>query len=124
MRYDPERAPDPSGWLQHDEAEQLDAVLRYHKKIGFKAGSVKIHAVVHTAIETQLAEGYKAVCDALERLLSEGLDRHEALHAVGAIFAEQLHAVLTTRTDFDNEKYERGLSELTVASWRQRADQE
>jgi hypothetical protein len=124
VRYDPEKPPDPNSWLELDEAEQLDAVLRYHKKIRFKAGSVKMHAVVHTAIETQLAEGHQAACDALERLLSDRLDRHEALHAVGAIFAEQLHAVLKNRRDFDNEEYERGLSELTVASWRERSDQE
>lgn len=124
MRYDPQKPPDPSSWLELDEAEQLDAVLRYHKKIRFKAGSVKIHAVVHTAVETQLAEGHQAACDALDRLLSDGLDRHEALHAVGAVFAEQLHAVLKNQREFDNEEYERGLRELTAASWSERASEE
>ena len=124
MRYDPDKPPDPKQWLELGEAEQFDAVLRYHKKIRFKAGSLKMHAVVHTAVETQLAEGHASACAALERLLSGGLDRHEAVHAIGAIFADQLYAVLKNKRDFDNQRYEQGLGELTVASWRQRGEEE
>ena len=124
MRYDPQNPPDATSWLELDEAEQQDAVLRYHRKIGFEAGSVKMHSVVHGAIETQLAEGHQAACDALDRLMSDGLDRHEALHAVGAVFAEQLHAVLKNQREFDNEEYERGLRELTAASWSEGVDEE
>jgi len=123
VRYDPETPPDPDRWLGCDEAERLDAILRYHQKIRFKAGSLKIHAVLHAAIENQLAEGLRAVCDALERLRREGLDRHEALHAVGSVFVEQLPVVRTDWQRFDQEEYERGLRELTVSSWRALAEE-
>lgn len=124
MKYDPEKAPDPEAWLALDESEQLDAVLRYHKRFPVEGGSARMHAVVHSAVETQLAEGHQAARDALERLLAEGLDRHEALHAVGAVFAEQLFAVLKHKREFDADEYETGLSALTAASWREWGDDE
>jgi hypothetical protein len=41
------------------------------------------------AVETQLAEGHAEATAALDRLLQEGLDRHEALHAIGSVLAEE-----------------------------------
>jgi hypothetical protein len=56
-----------------------------------------------------------------ERLMTEGLDRHEALHAVGSVLAEHLWGIMKEQTEesASSENYYRGLSELTVKKWRE-----
>jgi hypothetical protein len=122
VRYDPTEAPDPSEWLASDEAERLDAVLRYHKRAKEKAGSWRAHAAIHAAVETQLAEGLGGAVRAMERLVGQGLDRHEAVHAIGSVVAAQLYAVLQHRA-FDSVEYEARLDALTADSWRLSADE-
>jgi hypothetical protein len=51
-----------------------------------------------------------------------GLDRHEAVHAIGSVVAAQLYAVLQHRA-FDSVEYEARLDALTADSWRLSADE-
>jgi Domain of unknown function (DUF1841) len=117
MRYDPQSAPDAVRWLATAEADRLEAVRRHHKKAGDRAGSPEIHAAVHVAVETQLAEGHPAARAAMDRLIAEGLERHEALHAIGSIVATEMFDVVKSRRTHDPEAYSRKLSKLTAASW-------
>jgi hypothetical protein len=49
-------------------------------------GSAKLHGVAHVIVEKQVAMGDPpAAREALARLMGEGLDRHDALHAVGSV---------------------------------------
>jgi len=118
MSYDPKRGPDREVWLSLDEDERLDAVLRYHQRIRLRAGNVRLHAAVHAIVENQLAEGVASVTAALDRLTSEGLDRHEAIHAIGAVATEQIHHALKDSRPFDAAEYDRRLAALDAASWR------
>jgi len=68
-------------------------------------------------VETQLAEGLQAAVRAMSRLTEGGLDRHEAIHAIGAVVAEQLYEVLHQRAH-DPEVYAAELDRLTVERWR------
>jgi hypothetical protein len=70
--------------------------------------------------ENQLAEHLPAVEGALNRMLAEGLDRHEAIHAVGTVLAEFLNDLAGHRvTDADpNYAYYRALAQLRAAQWR------
>ena len=117
MRYDPEGPPDPSGWFNSNEADRLDAVLRQHRRTGGRTGNPRLHASIHVTVENQIAEGYAATVRTMERLLEEGLDRHDALHAIGSAVADQMRAAFQGRP-FDATGYEASLAALTAASWR------
>jgi hypothetical protein len=117
MQYDPAKALDVNAWLELDEDEKQDSVLRYHKRAKIQVGSLSLHAVIHVTVENQITEGLKNVQRALERLLNEGLDRHEAIHAIGSLVADHIFCALNGRK-FDEKKYYRELAELSAESWR------
>ena len=117
MRYEPTEPVDATAWLALDEAERLRIVERYHKHRGDVVPSPRMHSIVHTAIETQLSEGHPAAARALARMLAEGLDRHDAVHAVGSVFAAHLHATMTRQTPFDDRAYSADLDALSAARW-------
>ena len=120
-RYDPNRAPEPAEWLELDEEERIALVERFHRKMPEHAQSLKAHAIVHAAVETQLAlNDPPGARYALTRLMGEGLDRHEALHAIGSVLAEYLFEALrgSGAKDTSNDAYAQALLRLTAASWR------
>jgi hypothetical protein len=56
----------------------------------------------------------------LNRLMREGLDRHDAIHAVGSVLAQIIFDVIRgpdEKVDI-NAEYGREPAELTAASWR------
>jgi hypothetical protein len=56
--------------------------------------SAKAHAMAHV-VETQIAEGDALpVRRTLERLMREGLDRHDAVHAIGMVLMTHIHDLL------------------------------
>ncbi len=117
--YDPDVAPDPEEWLALDEMERIDAALVYHDFMGFEAGSPKLHAGLHATVETQTAMGDVSPAGAtLRRLVDEGLERHDAIHAIGAILVVILaDLVREGATGESNERYAAELNELTAAKW-------
>lgn len=117
MRYDAMVAPDAAEWLKTDEAERLQAVIRHHKKAGEAFEGLRVHAIVHLAVETQLLEDHSVAVRTMSRLLDQGLDRHDALHAIGAALAEQIFGVLKGHA-FDPVRYQERLDALTASSWR------
>lgn len=123
MRYDPMVGPASKAWLELDEGGQAEVVLRYHSRQRARAGNLRLHAIIHATIETQLAEGHTGARAALERLLKQGLDRHEAIHAIGSVMAEHIHGAMQG-VAFDAAQYERRLSKLDAASWRALAKEE
>jgi hypothetical protein len=76
--------------------------------------------VAHVVVENQIALGEPpAVREALARLMGEGLDRHDALHAVGSVVMGIVFDVVHEKgkgAGDINAKYE--LSTLTAESWR------
>jgi len=121
--YDPKQAPDPERWSEWDESERLDLVMAYHQSAGIELPNTRIHAAFHTIVENQLAEGLTEVQTVLDRLLGEGLDRHDALHAIGSVVAEHVQGILQEgssegSSDGDsNQAYFRQLEELTAEKW-------
>jgi hypothetical protein len=118
MRYDPAFAPDPRKWLEMGEQERMAAIRKYHERAGVRVPSLQGHAIVHTIVESQLADGHAAVIRALDRLVKGGLDRHEALHAVGSILSRHLFQTVQGEKPFDTAAYDSRLDELTVEGWR------
>jgi hypothetical protein len=120
MRYDPEKAPDPTEWLELDESARINAVEDQHMAAGEDVPNPMVHAAFHVTVENQLASGVEAVVSTMTRLRREGLTRHDALHAIGSVLAGHMHNLLKEEpAEGDpNEAYFRDLEELTADRWR------
>jgi hypothetical protein len=86
--YDPETAPDPAEWLGLSEMERIRVAQNFHLSARIKLPNTKVHAVIHAIVENQVATGFGPTCRAIKRLQSQGLSRHEAVHAVGSVVTE------------------------------------
>ena len=121
-RYDPEMPPVPGAWLALDEDERVLLVKEFHRRSRERAPNAILHASMHVVVENQIAMGESPpVTETLERLISEGLDRHEAIHAVASVLAEHMYALMKKPGDVSgdpNQLYYDGLSRLTADHWR------
>lgn len=81
--------------------------------------NAKLHSVSHVIVENQVLLGDETpVASTLERLLGEGLSRHDAIHAIGSILAPVILDVLGGEIRSDpNLVYYQQLRELTAESW-------
>lgn len=122
-RYDPMRAPRPLEWLALDEMERMELVLRYHRRAGVDLPNERLHALFHVVIENQAALGDETpVAATLERLCSEGLDRHEAIHAVGSVLANHIWTSFHG-TEQAPEAYHDEVRKLTAQQWLSSSDE-
>lgn len=77
------------------------------------------HAGIHFVIENHIAMGVEPVGETVARLVAEGLDRHEAIHAIGAVLAEEMFEL--SRSDeksWNKGRYQKRLNKLTAKRWR------
>ena len=121
MQYDADEQPDPDVWLELDETERLDLVSDYHRRTGVQLETPELHAMAHVVVENQVALGQAtSVPEALDRLISEGLDRHDAVHAIGSVLMRIVFDAIHERDDGSdiNEKYRQELATLTATNWR------
>ncbi len=118
--YDPDIAPDPAAWLALAEPDRLGLVSDYHVQHGEPPERVVMHASIHAVVENQLAERYEPAVSALARLRAEGLGRHDAIHAIGSVLAEQMWGVVRGSQPDPADAYERELRLLTAKRWRER----
>ena len=81
--YDPDTPPPSADWLQTDEGARIEQVSSYHRRHKTPLPNDELHAVIHVVVENQLALGDAVVVVTLARLKSEGLTRHDVLHAIG-----------------------------------------
>lgn len=120
--YDPDVAPDPAAWLALGERERLDLVEAAHEGVLDDLPNPTLHCSMHVAIETQVAMGDEfPVAGHLSRLLSEGLERHEAIHAIASVLAEHMFNIMkrSSKTSRDpNESYYSALARLSARKWR------
>jgi hypothetical protein len=121
-QYDPDQHVDADTWLKFDESERIEAVKQYHRRAQVRLPNERLHAVTHVIVENQVALGEAyPVQSVLFRLMEEGLDRHDAIHAIGYVLAERLFAGLTKNSqpaDLNSEYLEK-LNRLTAASWKE-----
>lgn len=128
LEYDPFVEPDPDQWLALDDEERIDLVMAYHRRAGIRFPRAKVHAMFHVVIENQIADAELPVRGTVERLMAEGLDRHEAIHAVGSVLAAQMHDLMrkfeqgnanpgTGSGEDSNVAYFAELEALTAEQW-------
>ncbi len=118
--YDPLDAPDPDEWLALDEAERLMLVIEHHRQTEVELPSEEGHAATHVVVENQAAMGDEVPTQAtLERLMREGLDRHDAVHAVGSVLVNHVQEILSRADEGPdpNTRYFDELQRLTAAKW-------
>ncbi len=117
--YDPLIVPDPDDWQSIGEDERIMLVMAYHQEAGVELPNEQVHAVVHVVVENQIALGDETAAQAtLERLVHEGLDRHEAIHAIGSVLVEFLQDIVDgDAPEQVNERYNQELRKLTAAEW-------
>ena len=81
----------------------------------------KAHAVFHAIVENQIADGLEPVVRALERLMKQGLSRHDAVHAIASVVTdhlyESLHARQKDSADVSEARYNAAIERLTVKEW-------
>src|SRR5262245_7758198 len=122
-RYNPLKTPDPQEWLALDEGERLRMVEDYHRRVRVRVrlANAKAHAVMHVIIENQIALGDETPVQlTAQRLMDEGLDRHDTIHAIGSVLVGYMFD-LTRRpaTGGDpNQPYFAELERLTAERWR------
>jgi hypothetical protein len=122
MRYDAHKAPNPEEWLELDESDRIDEVIDYHRRGRLPVGENKrMHAAAHVLVENQVAMSDATVVPAtLNRLMREGLDGHDAIHAIASVL---MGIVFNAVRNFEGKPIDindacRELGELTAASWR------
>lgn len=116
--------PDPDEWHECDESGRIEAIYRYHKRMKLKAGNLRLHATIHAVVEAQLAERLESAVSALSRLMEQGLDRHDAIHAIGSVSAEQIYGALSQLEPFDPAVYDDALTSLNAADWLALSDED
>jgi hypothetical protein len=120
FQYDPDYAPNPARWLALDEELRIELARRYHLRIRAELPNVRAHAVAHAIVENQLAEGLPEAKRALERLLADGLDRHDVVHAIASVLMRHLWNLANKPQGpgDPNAPYLAALDKLTTDSWR------
>jgi len=119
--YDPDIPPSSTDWLGADEGERIELVSEYHDREKIKLPNLQLHAVIHVVVENQLALGEATVVNTLRRLQGEGLSRHNALHAIGSVLAEDLYELMQegdASTGASYQRYLERLQKLTAKNWR------
>lgn len=117
--YDPGMEQAPEEWNALDDEQRLELVRQYHERFDADLPDVELHSVFHTVVENQVSLGDEIpVAATLDRLKSEGLDRHDAIHAIASVLATYLHEMLSgPDTQGETEQYFAALAELTADSW-------
>jgi len=126
-RYDPDKPVDPEEWMALDEGERQYLVEQYHRKKRIKLPNARLHAIIHVVVENQIALGSESpVQETLSRLMREGLNRHDAVHAIGSVLAGYMFDLMKhgPKEKNANADYYRQLKELTVEGWLNSFDED
>ena len=118
-QYNASKKPVPELWLSLDDDTRLELVEKYvenfERKIDDSAKS--IHASIHMVVENQLALNEDVTIKAYQRLMQQGLKRHETIHAIGAIILESIESGMKEKSDEPIVNYKNRLRKLTAKRW-------
>lgn len=115
-KYNPMHAPDPEKWKALDEQERIELALEYHSRADVELPNPHLHSIIHAVVEYQIALGDEyPVQKTLNRLIQEGLSRHDAIHAIGSVLVKYLIGE-NKSVDISND-YTEEVSQLTAQKW-------
>ncbi len=118
--YNPNKSVDGEKWLALDEAQRIELVDDFHLQLDLEMteDALRVHSAIHVIVENQLAMGVDLIPETVAKLTRQGLNRHETIHAIGAIIAEDIFDVMQGNTaEFSPKKYRRKLEKLTAKRW-------
>jgi hypothetical protein len=106
-------------WGSLDEDQRLEMVIEYHREARIDLPDKHTHALMHVIIENQNAlEGKTPVAATIHRLLNEGLDRHDAIHAIVSVLVNfMFERMKGEASDRSNDLYYAELKQLTADKW-------
>ncbi|MCU7937488.1 MAG: hypothetical protein KZQ99_21965 [Candidatus Thiodiazotropha sp. (ex Dulcina madagascariensis)] len=120
-QYDPLTQPNTEEWLGATENERVSAVREYHEKSNedLDEKALAIHSAIHVIVETQLAIGVELLPETMAKLIRQGLNRHEAIHAIGAIISGDILAIIRgEKTESSPKQYRKKFEKITAKRWR------
>ncbi len=117
--YNASKTRNSENWLALDETTRLDLIEDYVDKFEKEIGDEKkrIHATAHLIVENQLALNEEPTVDAYSRLMRQGLNRHETIHAIGAVVFEGIYSSLKGNDEVSINSYKNRLRKLTAKRW-------
>ncbi|OUL56616.1 hypothetical protein [Pseudoalteromonas ulvae] len=118
--YNPNKEVDSESWLALDEDTRIDLVHDFHSGLDLELAEdgLQLHSSIHVIVENQLAMEVDLLPETIAKLTRQGLNRHEAIHAIGAIITEDIFDVMKGNTEeFSPKKYRRKLQKLTAKRW-------
>ena len=120
--YNAENAPSPTDWLKLPEQERIRFVSTFHMVHRLKSGNAKAHAAIHVIIENQIAMGFGPTVRAMARLQTQGLSRHDSLHAVGSVVSGYMFAAMRKPEETDSQTIQSeinaAIERIDAESWR------
>lgn len=126
--YDAATPPNGPEWLTMGQEERTQLVIDYHTSIGDVGDNAPTHCLLHVIVENQLALGphMEPVRERLRQLMAQGMDRHDALHAICYVLLRHMQwAGMAAQQGDHDARYFRELKRMTAQKWRgvQRATQ-
>jgi hypothetical protein len=117
-KYKASQAPDPKEWLSLDEYNRLELVVEFVNEFEthIEDTAKRIHAGLHVIVENQLAMESAPTPETYSRLRKQGLNRHEAIHAIGAVISEDMFEIM--QGNRQELKYQDRLRKLTAKKWK------
>lgn len=118
--YNASTPPNPKDWLAMDESQRLDLLYNFvekHENL-LEEEAQRIHAAIHVIVENQLALNTELTIETYNRLKRQGLDRHEIIHAIGAVIFEDIFEIMNNDIENPFEKYKLRLKKLTAKRWK------
>jgi len=119
--YDPLTTPDAEQWLALDEAERIQLARDYHIRARVELPNTEVHAMLHAVVENQVALGDATPVRArLRQLMAQGLDRHDAVHAIASVLITYLNRLKRDPEAAGdvNAGYYAALKRLNARKWR------
>lgn len=118
-KYDP-NSVDSQAWLALDEVKRIELVRDFHEQLDLEMSddALMAHSSIHAIVENQLAMGVYLIPETIAKLTRQGLERHEAIHAIGAILSEDIFDMIKGNiTEFSPARYRRKLEKITAKRW-------
>jgi len=97
------------------------AVLDPHEEVLRDEASPFAHVAIHQIVANQIANRDPSqTAETAEALMQAGYTRHEAIHAIGAILAQEMFEILRDKRPFDEAGYVEALRDLAESAKRPR----
>ncbi len=107
-------------WLALDEQFRLDLLYDFveNNEQDIEKEARRIHASIHMIIENQLALNIELTTETYNRLIRQGLDRHQVIHAIGAVISEDIFELMKGSKEKPFEGQKLRLKKLTAKRWK------